>query len=790
MRFTSFLFAFIALVACKNGSTSKEEVNYTSHMNSLATPIHLQLKETRVNMADYFPEWKNIERITLEGTELKLDSAGFITIAQSPNQPLSSLHVVYKNIGHDIPVFSSEKMAYTFSYKASNAKVKSVSISGSINGWNNKANPLTLKDGLWVTDLELNPGTYQYRIWEDANEMMDANNPFIISNGMGGFNNTFTVGNPKAIAPQLTTLEASETGLKLLSSSKLAHVYAYFQNERIDVKTIDSLLVIDLPAKAKNLDRSFIRVYADNGELRSNDILIPLTHGDVVMNASSLNRKDLHASIMYFAMVDRFNDGDASNNHPTTASHPVFSVPILPKANNLGGDLKGITKKIQEGYFSKLGINTIWISPISQNTEGAWGLWIKGQTSSFSAYHGYWPTALTRIDRRLGNEADFKELIDVAHANNMNVVLDYVAHHVHEEHPLYKQKPDWTTPLYLPDGTMNTEKWDEHRLTTWFDTFLPTWDFSKPEVVDALTDTAMYWVKNYDLDGFRHDATKHIREEFWRSLTQKVRTQAPDKTIFQIGETYGSPELISSYLSTGMMDAQFDFNLYDAAVDAFAKSESGFENLHRVLNESMHYYGHHHLMGNITGNQDRARFTSYADGGVKFDEDPKLAGWTRDIQNNGKVGFERMEMLNAFLMTTPGIPCIYYGDEIGMPGGNDPDNRRMMVFSGWNNEQSQLQKAISQLTTLRRSSMALTYGDLLVLQNDEKVFAYVRQYFGEAVVVVFSKKGNQGALRFTLPQHLHTEAWKSMKGSAFSVKGNSLTVDLKSSPYEVIYPTK
>jgi cyclomaltodextrinase len=239
-----------------------------------------------------------------------------------------------------------------------------------------------------------------------------------------------------------------------------------------------------------------------------------------------------------------------------------------------------------------------------------------------------------------------------------------------------------------------------------------------------------------------------------------------------------------------MMDAQFDFNLYDAAVDAFAKSESGFENLHRVLNESMHYYGHHHLMGNITGNQDRARFTSYADGGVKFDEDPKLAGWTRDIQNNGKVGFERMEMLNAFLMTTPGIPCIYYGDEIGMPGGNDPDNRRMMVFSGWNNEQSQLQKAISQLTTLRRSSMALTYGDLLVLQNDEKVFAYVRQYFGEAVVVVFSKKGNQGALRFTLPPHLHTEAWKSMKGSAFSVKGNSLTVDLKNSPYEVIYPTK
>ncbi|MFM7727360.1 MAG: alpha-amylase family glycosyl hydrolase, partial [Flavobacteriales bacterium] len=448
--------------------------------------------------------------------------------------------------------------------------------------------------------------------------------------------------------------------------------------------------MIQGPPEAAQIERTHLRVYADDGNQRFNDILVPLQKGMPVINAAQLNRKDLRNSVMYFAMVDRFMNGDTANDRPTADPS------IQPKANNLGGDLQGITKKIKDGYFAQLGVNTIWISPITTNAEGAWGLWNKGVESKFSAYHGYWPTALRSIDNRFGNAGAMNELLQTAHANQMNVILDYVAHHVHQDHPLYKQKPEWTTPLYLPDGTMNTEKWDEHRLTTWFDTFLPTWDFANHTVVEALTDTAMYWVENYDLDGFRHDATKHINEDFWRTLTKKVKNyqrQHPGRNIFQIGETYGNPELISSYISSGQLDAQFDFNLYDAAVDAFAKSETNFSNLERVLKESMSYYGSHHLMGNITGNQDRARFISYADGSVQFSEDAKLAGWTRDIQNKGSEGYKRMAMLMAFLMTTPGVPCVYYGDEIGMPGGNDPDNRRMMNLTDWNADQEALKAA-------------------------------------------------------------------------------------------------
>jgi glycosidase len=324
--------------------------------------------------------------------------------------------------------------------------------------------------------------------------------------------------------------------------------------------------------------------------------------------------------------------------------------------------------------------------------------------------------------------------------------------------------------------------WDEQRLTTWFDTFLPTWDFSKPEVVEALTDTALFWVDNYDLDGFRHDATKHIPEAFWQTLTTKIKKRE-NKSLFQIGETYGNPELISSYITSGQLDAQFDFNLYDAMVDAFAKEESSFENLQRTLNQSLYVYGSHHLMGNITGNQDRARFISYADGSVQFSDDPKLVGWTKDIQNKGSIGFKKLAMLNAFLMTTPGIPCVYYGDEIGLPGGNDPDNRRMMVFEKLNQDQMELKTTVQKLARLRQENIALIYGDIIPIKADQNVMAFLRKYKEKMVLVVFAKGNlNVENIDFEIPNNLIMNELKPLIGNdALIISGNRISIGMKDS---------
>ena len=185
----------------------------------------------------------------------------------------------------------------------------------------------------------------------------------------------------------------------------------------------------------------------------------------------------------------------------------------------------------------------------------------------------------------------------------MNFLLDYVANHVHEAHPLYKEHPDWATNLYLPDGRENTQLWDDERLTTWFDTFMPTLNLEREDVAEAMSDSAAWWVLNSNIDGFRHDATKHIPLSFWRLLTQKVKrhTAGTGRRIYQIGETYGSAELIGSYLGSGLIDAQFDFNLYDKAIVAFGKENAGFSDLIQVAEEGLSQYGAHHLMGTITG---------------------------------------------------------------------------------------------------------------------------------------------------------------------------------------------
>ncbi|MFM9005950.1 MAG: alpha-amylase family glycosyl hydrolase, partial [Flavobacteriales bacterium] len=533
--------SIFSLTACVG---DKKEVKTPDKMQGLASPIRLQPDTTRILLTDYFSDADGIGDIQWNNQTWRADSSGVLTLTGAPAYPVSNLHATYNGAEYDIPVFSTNKIRYTFTYTATRPDVAVVELSGSMNGWNRKASPLAKKGDSWSIDLLLNQGLYQYRIWEDGEEMMDASNSNTISNGMGGLNNTFQAGAASDVQPMMYTESVNGKTVTIQVGAECKNVLAYYENQLLKISKKGEKVMIQGPPEAAQIERTHLRVYADDGNQRFNDILVPLQKGMPVVNAAQLNRKDLRNSVMYFAMVDRFMNGDTANDRPTADPS------IHPKANNLGGDLQGITKKIKDGYFAQLGVNTIWISPITTNAEGAWGLWNKGVESKFSAYHGYWPTALRSIDNRFGNAGAMNELLQTAHANQMNVILDYVAHHVHQDHPLYKQKPEWTTPLYLPDGTMNTEKWDEHRLTTWFDTFLPTWDFANHTVVEALTDTAMYWVENYDLDGFRHDATKHINEDFWRTLTKKVKNyqrQHPGRHIFQIGETYGKPELISSY---------------------------------------------------------------------------------------------------------------------------------------------------------------------------------------------------------------------------------------------------
>jgi cyclomaltodextrinase len=539
--------------------------------------------------------------------------------------------------------------------------------------------------------------------------------------------------------PQITTFPSKDEGRFVLVMKDVdpAQIAVLWQNSVMNKiffkKLSDNEVEVTVPSNAKRFARSYIRVYAANKYGIGNDVLVPLDHGRVISDVSELNRSDKRAQIMYFLMIDRFKDGDTSNTKKLNVPN------VLPKVDYYGGDIAGIDQVLKSGYFDSLGVNTIWISPVTQNPYDAWGQIYKPKTQ-FSGYHGYWPIYATAVDKRFGTAEELKGFLADAHADNKNVILDYVSNHMHINSPTLKAHPDWVTSNVTPDGRPNFQLWDEFRLTTWFDKHIPSLDLEKEYVYKPMTDSALFWMKNFDFDGYRHDATKHIPEVFWRMLTRKIIDSLPaDRSIYQIGETYGSLELINSYVKPGMMDGQFDFNVYDSYIAATTDSTGSFKNLWNTINSSLTTYGYHNLMGYITGNQDRARYTSIAGGDLKKGEDWKEAGWSRDIEVSDTSAYRLMAMLEAMNMTLPGVPCIYYGDEFGQGGANDPDNRRWMRFSGLNPNEAHLLAETRELIKLRAGSLPLIYGDFFPLVVSDDVLVYLRCYMGKYVICGLNK---------------------------------------------------
>lgn len=770
----------VLLLACQKQVEFQE-----SQIIGLASPINLGFESTEIILEDFFIDADLVTKVIApSGLTASKAQNGIIILEGTISKPLDVLIITAAGEEYTILLKKSTKEEVEIVFDPQGKEYNLVQLKGEMNNWNPSATELVKEGDVWKTSMLLNKGIYQYLFVVNGVETVDPSNPDRVSNGIGGMNSLLTVGDVDAQKPKLQTSSFSDS--KVIFGEDMAdRIFVFWQNKRLEVFGSDNGLEVNIPEEAANLARSYIRAWAYNDSEISNDVLIPLQNGKVVEDASQLTRHDFHSWNMYFVLIDRFKDGNEAN------TRKVDDPDIHSKANYYGGDFAGITQTIKSGYFDQIGVNTLWLSPISQNPETAYGLWDQGgPVTKFSGYHGYWPISSSKTDDRFGTAEEFRELLDVAHTNGMNVILDYVANHVHELHPVYQNNPEWATDLYLPDGTLNTELWDEQRLTTWFDTFMPTLDFSKPEVIETMTDSALYWVKEFDLDGFRHDATKHIQLEFWRTLTRKVKEEVTLKTgkqVYQVGETYGSRELIASYINSGMLDSQFDFGMYDAAVNVFGQNNS-FTGLRDQLLQSFNYYGHHNLMGYISGNHDKARFITYTSGEVEWGEDAKLAGWTREIGYPKESAYDRLSMLHAWNMTIPGIPVTYQGDEFGQPGANDPDNRRWMQFEDEELNAFELKNrnVFGMLTELRNTNIALLYGDFEFHLAEENTLAYSRAYFDQQVIAVFNKSNRTTTVSVTLRDGFDYQNLEASFGNSFEVAGNELTIQLPANSFEIL----
>ncbi|MBN1598583.1 MAG: alpha-glucosidase C-terminal domain-containing protein [Bacteroidales bacterium] len=770
-------FAFMLSCSTESNDSGK------SLICGLATPLIVTSDTFFFHTSDYVHDQSLLKEITFPGeiSAVEIDS-GIFRLVKSENLPkLSTIGLTAQDGGeYAILIKNLAKEKVTIKYNPGDKKCKSVKVRGSLNRWNVNASKMKNVDGIWTEVFELPAGEYQYLLVVDGLEMKDPVNPDSIDNGFGGYNSILRVGTyEQENMPFIRSVSFNKNTIELESSSVLKEIYAFLDNTSVPAITDGNSITVKIPGSSKKEERSYVRVIGDDERGISNDLLIPLEYGKVITDASKLTRFDRQTMIMYFMMIDRFYNGNPGNDEP------VDDPDILPKANHYGGDIAGVLSQLNNNYFQELGTNTIWLSPITQNPKGAYGLYPEPRTK-FSGYHGYWPISSLKIDYRFGTDQELRDLIQKTHENDMNIILDYVANHVHELHPVYQLHPDWATNLYLPDGTLNTERWDDYRLTTWFDVFLPTLDLSRPEVIEPMTDSAIYWITEFGLDGFRHDATKHIDELFWRRLTLKLKEATDcDPMIFQIGETYGSPELIASYVSSGMLDGQFDFNVYDNTVSVLGRDEVSFDRLKSTLDQSLRYYGYHNQMGYITGNQDRPRFISLAGGDLKFGENSKYAGWNREIGIGDSTAYDKLIMLHAFNLTIPGIPVIYYGDEIGLPGANDPDNRRWMKFDNLNPREMKVRNTVSKLISVRKSSMALLYGDLKFLHTDNKTFAYIRCYFDDIALVIFNKDSEPAAVTIDYPA-VKDKTLKSLFGSRIEKDGENITIELEANSFDII----
>lgn len=706
---------------------------------------------------------------------------------------LYQLDLTYDGQHLVVPIRILARPIIIFEYQSTSPDQK-ISVAGNFNNWSSVDNPLsydnTSKSHKLVIGLE--PGRYEYKIVVDGNWILDPANPDSVSNGIGGFNSSLIVAGQKETPAQFLKHQRTK-----LANGNTMLIFRYIPGSSgvklnpatlrclVDNSLLDSFQskysaetqTLQIILRQNNDGKRTLRILAED----QNGLPI-LENVTLLQNSQPLGYHskadfDWHDAIIYSLMVDRFVDGNPDKNEK------VVDAELDDLVNYWGGDLWGLMRYIDEGYFNDLGVNALWILPINDNPDKAYYEYSEPRRK-YSGYHGYWPIHHERIEPRFGKEGIFKYTVEKAHENNIKILVDFVSNHVHEDHIWFQEHPEWFGQLELPDGRQNLRLFDEYRLTTWFDEFLPSFDFpANPEAVEAVTDNALWWIRNFGIDGFRHDAVKHVPNAFWRRLTKKIKRDFPDREIYQIGETYGGPELINSYVNPAQMNAQFDFGLFFVMRSVFTQANADFEVLDRTIHESLSVYGPLHLMGNtIGGNHDQTRFITVADGAIPTGENEKEYGWHYQVTVGDTSSYQKLQSAFAFTMTTPGVPVIYYGDEFGMPGAGDPDNRRMMRFGNELNpsEKNNL-NVVKQLCHLRQNTPALRYGDFRTLLVDDLTYAYARVFFDETIVVVHNQNADSALISIPVVALSESQFVDLMSEETFQLSRD--TLDLQVAPY-------
>ncbi|BBW97181.1 alpha-glycosidase [Geobacillus icigianus] len=408
-------------------------------------------------------------------------------------------------------------------------------------------------------------------------------------------------------------------------------------------------------------------------------------------------------TVWYQIFPDRFANGNPAIN--PEGVRPWGSEDPTP-TSFFGGDLQGIIDHLD--YLVDLGISGIYLTPIFRAPSN----------------HKYDTADYLEIDPHFGDKETLKTLVQRCHEKGIRVMLDAVFNHCGYEFAPFQDVlkngesspyKDW---FHLRDFPLQSEPRPN------YDTFafvpqMPKLNTAHPDVRRYLLDVATYWIRECDIDGWRLDVANEIDHEFWREFRRAVKAQKPD--VYILGEIWHDA---MPWLRGDQFDAVMNYPVADAALRFFAKEEINAREFAERLMGVLHSYPAtvNEAAFNLLGSHDTPRILTVCGEDVR-----------------------KAKLLFLFQLTFTGSPCIYYGDEIGMTGGNDPGCRKCMI---WDDDKQHrgLYEHVKQLIALRRQYRALRRGHIAVLHADEQTNQLVYEKTdGDETVVIIINRSNQAA---------------------------------------------
>ncbi len=453
---------------------------------------------------------------------------------------------------------------------------------------------------------------------------------------------------------------------------------------------------------------------------------------------------DWRDSVIYFVFVDRFLNGDATNDGTQIAG-------VDAPGQYKGGDWKGVLQKIDEGYFTGLGVNTLWLTVPVQNADEFAGPGVGGDTHKYSSYHGYWPLDLDKPEKRFGTLVELKALVDAAHAKNIKILFDYAMVHVHKDAQVYKDHADWFHPTGCVCG-QGACPWETTGDRCWFTDYLPHWNYTNAAARDYSVNNAVKWVKDTGADGFRLDAIKHVDGSWLTSLRSRIESEITPTTkqrFYMVGETYdfGNRDYLKSFVDPRTkLDGQFDFPLRLRIVQSVLMRQTPMTDLASFMDGNDDFYGASALMSTWVGNHDLGRIIHLAEDTPLWTnpyDDGKNKAWSgQPMVPMYRAPFERVANSFAVILTNKGAPLVYYGDEIGLSGAGDPDNRRFMQWDGLTADQTWLKERVKKLLEIRTKHPATRRGKRTTIaqgSNGGDLWVYSLTTTGDTIYVAINR---------------------------------------------------